>query len=766
VDPRFKNATIFDRRVKEWEYNKLKLNVENLFSNIELIDGWKFKESEWGHVVKRVKEELKKSIFRLLKITITDPNSKDITYDIQIPELVNDQFFYINGNLKIPIFQLFDHPIIYRKNLLKLRLNTISAAIDLKTISKGMKVSIFGKSIPMELLITAYHTKKEFDQFMKERDSSLILTMLAQKCYEIWDEKDSDEIIESLGSKFMGSNVDVMKKGRGIIFSLKVALEIDKFSKKFFKTNSILFEMLNSICEGPKIDTDLRRKRVRFSEYILSTLIRKMYDMLLTLYQSHKTKFQIPQTIVMDACNVSDVVHQNLAINPVSEIASFCQITLTGPGGFRKSNVPAHLKNIDRTQYGIICPADTPDRDGCGVILNMVPMVNLKNNGNFKESNNETITSFPISLTPFLEHDDQVRLQMASNQSKQAILLKKSQIPLIKSGTEGCYLDKTTFLCKAKDDGEIVYQDGTFMIISYIDGTTNMIKLGYRNLYLNTIDYIEPLFEENDKFKKGDLLCQSKFLKNEELSLGQNLLTGIAIWKGFNYEDGIVISESVVKDKFTSVHGVDLSFTIEPGQVLLSLVDDEYKPLPNIGDKLKRGDFCAKIKTLIDEGGFESINIEPYEVTTPLDCTIISIEIYPNSWNKKVKEFDGFIREMNAKQTNKYLQIYNRIKSYMGKEKADSFVKLHNLSRLDCESRIGRYTIKEQSFGGILINIKAIYEEKIGIGDKIANRHGNKGVISKILPDNKMPLLPDGRRIEIILNPLGIISRMNVGQLF
>lgn len=770
MDKRFSQAPILKRRKDEWDKENIRSSVEKIFKAVSLIEGWEFISCRWS-TTKRSKrfEELKGNALSLLKIMVKNPYEQEVTYDIQIPNLINNQFFYIGGYLKIPIFQIYDFPIIFRNNFLKLRTNTISISLDMnKPNVSDYKISLFNKTIPIDTFITASCTKEEFDEFMSEKTEECYdLMAVATACYEKWASTTELERIEEVGSYFeTAAGFDPVKKGKSVLFSLKSAYEVDFFSREFLHTNSLTFELLNAIYEGQKPDTDIRRKRVRFLEYILSPLVRKVYDMLLTLHNSKKIKFQIPQTVVLDDCNVSDIVHFNLAVNPVSEIASFCQMTLTGPGGFKKDNVPAPLRNLDISQFGYICGADTPDRDGCGVVLNAVPTIDVDERGCFGEADTEVITSFPISLVPFCEHDDPIRLQMASNQMKQSLLLENPSKPYVKSGVEDCFMDNTTFLYKAKDVGIVVHLDDNFMIVKYNNGESDIFEISYRSMYLGAIDQLIPFFKEGDDFNKDDILCSSGMLTDGELSLGQNLLTAITVWKGFNYEDGIVISDAVSDKKFTSKHGVDMTFTIEPGQVLLSLIDDTYSPLPKIGDSLQKGDVCAKVKVLDGEDGFESINIEPHEVIAPIDCTITSIEIYPNSWNKKVKEFDKYIQELMVSQADKYNNLYLKLEAHLGTEEADQFVMLHGLSRLDCTKRSGRYTNKGKKVGGIFIKVHGIYKEKIGIGDKIANRHGNKGVISKIVPEDKMPVLPDGRRIEVILNPLGIISRMNVGQLY
>lgn len=777
-NPDYENVPIFDRRKEEWEKDKILETITQLFKKIELIEGWKLESCVWNVSKRKTtkSEELKKHLLNHIRAIIRNPNNKELVYDIQIPILIQDQFFYMGGFLKVPVFQIYDFPIIFRRKLLKFRNNLISVSLNLGRSDDGYRLEIFNESVPIENVITACMTAEELMEFVDSKFESLDdlqekcppLSMIVHTCLAKWENNTEQEILHDLGKPFSKQNTDISKKARNIIFSLKAAYEIDFFSQPFMKTNSILFELFQALIDGPKSDTDLKRKRIRFSEYIYAPLTKKLYDMILTLNgtRTNKDKFQIPQTIIVDNCNVSDIVQYNFRVNPVGEIAGMLQTTLTGPGGFMKKNVPSNLRDLDPSQKGRICPADTPDRDGCGVILNMVPTVDINKDGSFGKPDEKIITSYPISLVPFLKNDDQVRLQMASNQLKQAILLDKSEKPYIKSGNESNFLEYSTYLYKAKNDGEVLHLDNKFMIVVYGDKDAELIKIGPRSTYLNTVNLLIPKFKEGEKFKKNDIICHSKMIEDGELSLGQNLLAGICIWKGFNYEDGIVLSDEVTKDKFTSIHSTDLTISIESGQVLLSLKNDEYKPLPLIGEKIKKGQVIAKIKTLDGEDGFESINIDPYEMISPVDCVISDIEIYPNSWNKKVIEFNNFIQELSIRQTDKFVILKEKLRTYLPDEEVEKFIVLNGISSLDCGTNTGKYSYKKQKIGGVVIKIQATYKEQIGIGDKIANRHGNKGVISKIIPKDQMPTLEDGRKLDIVLNPLGIISRMNVGQLY
>lgn len=763
MDPRYKNATIFDRRKREWNPDDVKDHIDQLFQKISLLEGWSFSSSSWIKVAKHKKEELKKHSLKILNVKIKNRRDEEIGYNIQVPQLLHDQFFYIGGYLKIPMFQLYDAPVIFRKELLKLRTNTISINMNLK---KGYNVNIFNKMIPIDLLICTVHTQEEVESFFTPMLTNPTIAAIYDRCLESYDSFTRDEMILKLGDYFSTNPGDQVKKGEGVVFSIKTSYEVDTFIHSLFETNSILFEIIKSLFDGIRSDTDVGGKRIRFTEYILSPLVKKIYDMLLTLKNNPRVKFQIPQTILFDSANKSDIVRFSFPVNPVSEIAQMCQCTLTGPGGFKKDNVPGHLRNLHESQFGKICPADTPDRSGCGVTLNMIPVIDLDDSGKFASSNNDIVTSYPIALTPFLEHDDQTRLQMASNQAKQSILLKNSQIPYIKSGVEKCYHDHGTFMEVAKQDGKVIHLSKAIMMVAYEDETIEIFSIGFRSIFQGVLDIIKPKFLNDRKFKKGDIICESHFLKDGELSLGQNLLTAIGIWEGFNYEDGLVISRSVAESKFTSIHHVDLTFQIDPSQVLLSLMDDKYHPLPIIGQKLTRGEPYAKLKTIDSDEGFESINMEPNELTSPIDCEIVGTEIYPNFWNKQVKEYDTFIQESLSNQSEEHAIIESKLYNYMDKDNVDKYMSKSGLSKTDCVGKKGSYSFKGQKLNGIMITIKAIYEEPIGIGDKIANRHGNKGVIALIEEDENMPTLPDGRKAEIIINPLGIISRMNAGQLF
>lgn len=783
IDARFNNETIFELRKKEWNEETIKNKIDEIFQNISILPTWKFIKSEWTTPKPKRKEEIKKHYFKVLKVYLNEYTKKgtvkkEHVYNFQVPMLVKDQFFFIGGNYKIPVFQLYDNHIITReqstKKLYKFKNNAISIICNVSK-KNNIKTNIhinhmkLNRNIPLEYIVAAMYTEKEFDNFISELpQTNTTLNNLIEKVKELWANHKKTELYELLGHyrSSLVSRTDDCKKGESIVFSIKHAYDLDIFTKKFMKTDSIIFELLEAINSNKDTGINLTEKRIRFSEYILSELVKQIYDMIGTLNYSKKVKYKISQSILLDACNVSTIVHFNSNYNPLGEISSLLQCTLIGPNSFKKGTVPNHLRDLHESQFGYICPADTPDRDGCGVIYNMVPSVDIDEDGRFGEKS-EIPCSYPITLVPFMQNDDQTRLQMASGQMKQSIMLDNADTPMVKTGSESNYIEYTTFQNRAKMDGVVIHLDNKFIVVEYDDKSHEVFNLGYRPLYVNTTDYIYTKLQENDTFVKNDIITQSNFIKNNDIVYGKNLLTAIMIWKGFNYEDGIVINEKVC-DKFTSIHTTNFTFEIEPGHILLSLEDDHYNPLPKVGDLISQGSVYAKIKHMYEEG-YESLNIEPRELISPYDCIVTNIEIYPNTWNKQVPQFNHYINEMIDEQNERIRSLRNKLEGNMTPTEITELITTNNLSQLEYDPKKNmkyKYTDKGNNIKGVQIKIEAIYKERMQVGDKFANRHGNKGIVAKIIPDEEMPTLEDGRKAEILINPLGLISRMNIGQLY
>jgi DNA-directed RNA polymerase subunit beta len=334
---------------------------------------------------------------------------------------------------------------------------------------------------------------------------------------------------------------------------------------------------------------------------------------------------------------------------------------------------------------------------------------------------------------------------------------------MIKSGCEHLYTDHTQFIKRAKKDGMVVHIDNKYIIVTYTDGEVDIFDVSYRKIYVEHMDVMNIYVNPGDKFKTGDILAESNFCKDGSICFGRNLLTGVMVFYGNNYEDGIVVSDRLVEeDVLTSVHFKDLSFNIPPHKVLLSLEDGIYKPLPNEFETIPAGSPYAKIKTLNIDDMYSVFN-EPTELEAEKTFIIPEVNIYANSWNEDIPEFRDWVTDTIEKQKEKQVALKKILKDKLEKDQAIKFIKEKGL---DIFSFSGKFKLKKEKINGIRVEMYGVHFRKVKVGDKLANRHGNKGVISRIVPHDKMPQLEDGRHLDICINPLGIISRMNIGQLF
>jgi hypothetical protein len=373
-------------------------------------------------------------------------------------------------------------------------------------------------------------------------------------------------------------------------------------SKLFASYLIKLYDDISLLC-----DTLFTNKRVRCFEYMVVSKVSKIiFDLCLSNRTSRQPKFNINSTQILSECNVSDIVQFDFSINPIEELTKLSRISLLGPGGFKRENIPKHLRDICPSMFGRLCPVDTPDRDNCGVLQNMIVNVKLDDNLRFtREYQEKQPISIPVSMVPFLENDDQTRLQMSSSQMRQAILLKNFNDPMIKSGCEQLYTDQTQFVKRAKKDGEVLFINNKWLMVVYNDKSVDIFDVGYRKIYVEHMDFMNIYVKEGDKFKGGDILAESNFCKNGSIQFGQNLLTGVMVYYGNNYEDGIVISDRLVKeDVLTSINFRDLSFVVPPHKVLMTLSDREYKPLPQEFETLEKGEAYAITKVLTLEDVF------------------------------------------------------------------------------------------------------------------------------------------------------------------
>lgn len=721
-------------------------------------------------------------IMRTLKQTIhvqLQKNTSKIELNFVIPKLIENNYFMISGRRKIPLFQLFDLPIVVRGDSIKLRTNVATMMISKNREYPYINISLFGKSFPFCQLLCAYYPLEELEKrfnlssqtFNKDSHDLIEVMLFDLKTYiEESPGYTQDDFILEIGRIY--SKYTAKSKGEDILYALDLIPRVDPLTQRFLRTGSIIEELLYAIHNVNNVELDdtlYTNKRVRCFEYVVFSKVSKaIFDLCFLNRTSRQPKFNINSNNIISECNISEIVQFDFSINPLEELTKLSRISLLGPGGFKRENIPHYLRDINPSMMGRVCPVDTPDRDNCGVLQSLIPNVKLDQNLKFtNEFLKKQPISIPVSMVPFLEHDDQTRLQMSSAQMRQAINLTDFDEPVVQSGCEGLYTDQTQFVKRAKKDGEVIFNDSRFLIVVYDDNTIDLFNVENRRIYTEHMDIMNINVKVGDKFKAGDILAESVFCKNGKLTLGKNLLTGVMVYYGDNYEDGIVISDRLVKeDVLCSVHIEDLSFMIPPHKVLLPLIpcnnEYDYKPLPELKEIIYAGQPYAVIKEFKNED-FYSIFNEPTKLIANKVLQISKLRLYVNSYKTGLHQYSFFIEKTLEAQNTADSIIRETIKERLPREAAEKLIKENGL---DIMMNKEKFKIKKEKINGVYVEMYGVYRRHVQIGDKLANRHGNKGVISQIIPQEKMPMLEDGRHIDICINPLGIISRMNIGQSF
>lgn len=794
--------------IREKEYASLLDNVREIIKPAEEAG---FELTNFG-LKEATSFELEKTIKKQLMIKFKK-GTQEIDLSMLIPKIINKNYIMISGKKKIPLFQLFDIPIVTRGEHIKIRTNITTILITVKDTLKETRkqkktkkdspdnqnsrayvtISFMGKEVPFALMCLCYFG---FDAFCERLQISKFDRFDSPKTphdkfltdvYGYYLDGDPGEkfLIEELGKYY--TTYDFRKKGEINIYALDLISKIDIMTMKFMEHDNIPDEIISLLENGANIDdTHYLNKRVRCFEYVvLSTVMKAIFDLCISSKNS-KIKFNINSKQILSKCNVSDIVQFDFSINPIDELTKLSRTTLVGPGGFEKDNIPHYLRDLSPSMFGRVCPVDTSDRGNCGVLQCLLPSTQLDENLKFVEAANENQpTSIAVSMVPFLEHDDPTRLQMAASQMRQAINLSDFDIPLVKSGCEGLYTDYSSFVKRARKNGEVVYKDARFLFVVYDDKDYDLFEIANRSIYVENMDIMNVFVEVGDKISTGDILAESNFCKNGEISIGKNLLTAIMPYYGYNYEDAIVISDTLVKnDKFTSIHHIDLSFTLPPDKVLVSLEKESYKPLPSprpnieLQEPGKSMDYYKRNKRELVLAGqpyailkdipndplqFYSVFEEKIPLVYKKDVLITDVTIFPNEYNDGLSEFKEWVEKKFAAQAEEDKRLQEVVAKLLPTKHAADFIRENGLDKFNNR---GKFKIKGEKVNGIHVKISGFFSRKIQVGDKIGNRHGNKGIISKILPHNMMPQLPDGRHADIIINPLSTLSRMNVGQIF
>ncbi|MBT4148479.1 DNA-directed RNA polymerase subunit beta, partial [Candidatus Peregrinibacteria bacterium] len=346
------------------------------------------------------------------------------------------------------------------------------------------------------------------------------------------------------------------------------------------------------------------------------------------------------------------------------------------------------------------------------------------------------IISITTSLIPFLEHDDNTRASMGSNMQRQSVSLVSPHSPIVGTGMEEITAKNSGQVLVADRDGDVLYVDGEHITVMYDNGKKVTYELqNYVRSNQATAIHQRAVINKGDKIKKGDLLADGPAIEGGELAIGQNLLVAYMAWEGFNFEDAVIISERLVKDGvYDSVHIETFTIDVRDTKLGPELIT---RDIPNVGE--------GKLKDL-NEDGIVRIGATVHE------GDILVGKITP----KGETELTAEERLLRAIFGDKARDVKDTSLKLPGGE-GGKVVKVQIFTR-EAGDELATGVNKQ-------IRVDVAQTRKISVGDKVAGRHGNKGVISIIVPRENMPFLPDGTPVDIVLNPLGVASRMNIGQI-
>lgn len=497
--------------------------------------------------------------------------------------------------------------------------------------------------------------------------------------------------------------------------------------------------------------------------------------------------------------------------NPLAELTHKRRLSALGPGGLTRERAGFEVRDVHHSHYGRMCPIETPEGPNIGLInsLSTYARVNeygfietpyrrvdpetgrvtdeivymtadeednyiiaqanepLNEDGTFKEEmvtaryrkeeilrvprdridfmdvSPKQVVSVATALIPFLENDDANRALMGANMQRQAVPLIKPEAPLIGTGMEYraaidsgvCVISKTDGVVVRVTADEIWVRQEEEVDGRIVQGDIIKYKLQkFQRSNQGTCINQHPIVKKGDRVKKGDVLADGPSTDQGELALGRNVLVAFMTWEGYNYEDAILISEKLVQeDIYTSIHIEE--YEIEARDTKLG-PEEITRDIPNVGeDALKN----------LDERGIIRVGAEVR------DGDILVGKVTPKG-----------LTELTAEE-----RLLHAIFGEKAREVRDTSLRApHGGSGIVVDTKVFSRENGDELPPGVnqLVRVYVAQKRKISQGDKMAGRHGNKGVISRILPVEDMPFLPDGTPVEIVLNPLGVPSRMNIGQ--
>jgi len=488
-------------------------------------------------------------------------------------------------------------------------------------------------------------------------------------------------------------------------------------------------------------------------------------------------------------------------INPLSELAHKRRLSSMGPGGLSRERAGFEVRDAHATHYGRICAVETPEGANIGLVLNLANYARINEYGfietpyrkvvngkvstevvylDASEEENSVIAGAGVELDkdgkfvsdrvsarmflksgevdakdvthmdaalnqiigssagliPFIEKNYVYRSLMGSNQQRQAVPLIQPLAPIVGTGLETAAARNTGQMILAEADGEVTKATGDLVTVKYKEGSVDYEPQHFIRSNEGTSINQKVVVNTGDKVKQGDVLIEGMSIQGGELALGKDLRVAFMPWSGYNFEDAIIISRKLVEDDtLTSIHIVDFMIEVRETKLGPEIVT---RDIPNVSEDALRH---------LDDDGIVRIGAEVH----PGD--ILVGKITPKG-EQELSSEERLLRAIFGEKAKEVRDTSQRMSN--GKHGKVVGVKVF--------SRENGHELK----AGVLMQIQVFVAQmrKISVGDKLGGRHGNKGVIARILPIEDMPFMEDGEPVDIILNPLGVPSRMNIGQLF
>ncbi len=487
--------------------------------------------------------------------------------------------------------------------------------------------------------------------------------------------------------------------------------------------------------------------------------------------------------------------------NPLAELTHKRRLSALGPGGLSRDRASFEVRDVHYSHYGRMCPIETPEGPNIGLISYLATFARINEYGfieapyrrvcrgtgkildevvymtadvedefvvaqanepiedgcfarprvaaryrdailevdrdsvEFMDISPKMVVSVATAMIPFLENDDANRALMGSNMQRQAVPLLKTESPIVGTGMEYKAAVDSGVVLVAKQDGVVKRVSADMVVITDDQGVDHEYRLTkFMRSNQGTCVNQRPILSQGDRVKAGDVIADGPATANGEISLGKNMLIGFMTWEGYNYEDAVLINERLVKeDVYTSIHIEE--YEIEARDTKLG-PEEITRDIPNVGEDV--------LKELDDRG-------------------IIRI-------GAEVRAGDILVGKVTPKgetELNAEERLLRAIFGEKAREVRDTSLRVpHGEYGIIVDVKVfTRETSDELSPGvNMVVRCYIAQKRKISVGDKMAGRHGNKGVVSRVLPQEDMPYLPGGQPLDIVLNPLGVPSRMNIGQ--